>query len=89
MKCKITQAQIQAEDDPPQEIYLVLGFELMGVPLAQQQAIQPNLALLFAVSPLEGMIELAGGLAPGVLGEDLAPEHRESLPVGRARYLPG
>jgi hypothetical protein len=35
-KGKVTQAQIQAGDDPPQEIYLVLGFELMGVPLTEE-----------------------------------------------------
>jgi hypothetical protein len=35
-KSKVAQAQLQARVDPPQEIYALLGFELTGVPFAQE-----------------------------------------------------
>jgi hypothetical protein len=79
-KSDVSQAQLQARDDPPQEVYAFLGFEPTGVPFAQEQAVQPHLPSLFAVLSLEGMIELAAGLPLDVLGGDPCTGHKEYLP---------
>ena len=79
-KSKVTQGQLQAGDDPPQEVDALVGFELTGVALAQEQAVQPNLSSLFAALSLEGMIELAARLPPDVLGGDpCTGGHKEYL----------
>jgi hypothetical protein len=80
-KSEVAQAQLQAGDDPPQEVYALLGFELTGVAPAQEQAISLHLSTLFAALSLEGMIELAAGLPIGVLG-------RIPCPDGHKGYLP-
>jgi hypothetical protein len=80
-KSKVAQGQLQAGDDPPQEVYAFLGFEPTGVPFAQEQAVQPHLPSLVTALSLEGMIELAAGLPLGVLGGGLSTEgHKEYLP---------
>ena len=80
-KCKVAQAQLQAGDDPPQDVYALLGFELTGVALAQEQAVQPHLSTLFAALSFEGMIKLAAGLPIGVLGGIPCPDgHKGYLP---------
>ena len=38
-KSKVAQAQLQARDDPSQEIYTLLGFKPTGVAIAQEQAL--------------------------------------------------
>jgi hypothetical protein len=78
---KVAQAQLQARENPPQEIYALLGFELTGVALAQEQAIPPHIPSLFAALSLEGMVELAARLPSGVLGGDPCTDgHKEYLP---------
>jgi hypothetical protein len=80
-KSKVAQGQLQAGDDPPQEVYALLGFELTGVALAQEQAISPHIPSLFAALSHEGMVELAAGLPSGVLGGDPCTDgHKEYLP---------
>jgi hypothetical protein len=57
------------------------------MPLAEEQALQPHLTPLLAITASEGMVDLAAWqarLAAGVLDRDLSPGHREYLPVGRA-----
>jgi hypothetical protein len=51
-KSDVSQAQLQARDDPPQEVYAFLGFEPTGVPFAQEQAVQPHPPLFSQSSPL-------------------------------------
>jgi hypothetical protein len=87
-KSKVAQGQLQAGDDPPQEVYALLGFELTGVALAQEQAVEPNLPFLFAALSHEGMIELAAGLILGMLVGEPSNEHKRHVPLGRAWYLP-
>jgi hypothetical protein len=80
-KSKVTQGQLQAGDDPPQEVDALVGFKLTGVAPAQEQAVQPHLPSLVTALSLEGMIELAAGLPLGVLGGGLSTEgHKEYLP---------
>ena len=80
-KSKVAQTQLQAGEDPPQEVYALLGFEPTGVALAQEQAVQPYLSTLFAAFSFEGMIELAAGLPLGVLGGIPCPDgHKGYLP---------
>jgi len=45
------------------------------VPFAQEQAIPPHHPSLLAAFSLEGMIELAKGLAPCVLSQNMAAGH--------------
>jgi hypothetical protein len=80
-KSKVTQAQLQAGDDPPQEIYAVLGFEPSGVPFAQVEAVPPELAPLFAILSSETMIELASALVACVSIEDALPGHEDISPL--------
>jgi len=87
-KSDVSQAQLQAGDDPPQEVYAPLGFELTGVALAQEQAVEPNLPFLFAALSFKGMIELAAGLILGMLVGEPSNEHKRHVPLGRAWYLP-
>jgi hypothetical protein len=80
-KSKVAQGQLQAGDDPLQEVYLLLGLKLTGVTLAQEQAISPHIPSLFAALSHEGMVELAAGLPSGVLGGDPCTDgHKEYLP---------
>jgi hypothetical protein len=80
-KSEVAQAQLQAGDNPSREVYALLRFELSGVALAQEQAVQPYLSTLFAALSFEGMIELAAGLPIGVLGGI-------PCPGGHKGYLP-
>jgi hypothetical protein len=80
-KSEVAQAQLQAGDDPPREVYALLGFELTGVALAQEQAVPLHLSTLFAALSFEGMIKLAAGLPLGVLGGIPCPDgHKGHLP---------
>jgi len=57
------------------------------MPLAEEQALQPYLPLLLAITASERMVDLAtwqARLGAGMLDRDLSPGHREYLPVGRA-----
>jgi hypothetical protein len=80
-KSKVAQAQLQAGEDSPQEVYALLSFELTGVAFAQEQAVPPHLSSLFAALSFEGMIKLAAVLPPGVLGGIPCPDgHKGYLP---------
>jgi len=57
------------------------------MPLAEEQALQPYLPLLLAITASERMVDFAtwqARLGAGMLDRDLSPGHREYLPVGRA-----
>jgi len=63
--------------------------ELVGVPLAQPQAVQPDIPILRAVLALEGTFELASVLSLEASMLDVSVGHERHLPFGRAWYLPG